>query len=877
MGFCLISSVSAMDIDDSDLLSDSNDLSGSDIASASDEISASDSNLNNVESEDISSSNDNSENEVLSTDYNVEDSNSEDDLNNQKPKNVLGASDLQSSALQATPKAKTKTSLVSSGSSVYRGNSFSVTLKNSGGKAIANQKVSFKIVGKTYTKTTNSNGVASLPINLLNGKYPIVCSFGGTSDYQASSLSLTLSVSARPTSLKANSNTVMRGNSFSVTLKDNSGKALANEKVKIKIGKATYTRTTSSSGIASLPINLYVKKYSIVCKYDGSKNYASSSLSLTLSVVKNPNSFSVKEIENAATNVKAYVLKNKKLPNTVNVGSRTLKISEFSYLASKAIKNLNSNNKNDIMLLSGISNPGSSTHSLKSTVYKAQYVDLAKNVVSAIESKKVPPSYASVKNTANKVVGSADFSLYTFAFAKILAFHKSDKYLPNYCTFESSAVESFSVKNPTTLRVYSTTIIRGDEFKVTLLDGKGNKLSSQKVTMTLGGKSYSLTTNQYGVASLSINLIPGKYSIVSSFAGSKTYKESKLTNTIVVKNSPSRFYINDIETAANALKSYVNSNGKLPSTVTVADTKLSISQFSYLMSKAVCNINAGTSVYKYIALPSGISNGNSTGNYLSATVYKAQYVDLSKRVVSYVESNKVPPSYAKVCSSSGSSLGNAEFQLYTFAFSKILVFHKSNKYLPNYCTFESSVVGNSIFNVPAYNGSGKIKYNASQFKNGLNEKNTETNLTKYLVGTGQSTITGSISNLASRLTKGLSSTEAKALAIYSYVRDEIDYSYYSDSRYGASGTLSQGSGNCVDQASLVVALCRASGIHARYSHAQGCTFSSGLVTGHVWAQILVNGVWYSADATSVRNNLGNIANWNTNSYNSLKHYAAVPF
>ena len=74
MGFCLISSVSAMDIDDSDLLSDSNDLSGSDIASASDEISASDSNLNNVESEDISSSNDNSENEVLSTDYNVEDS-----------------------------------------------------------------------------------------------------------------------------------------------------------------------------------------------------------------------------------------------------------------------------------------------------------------------------------------------------------------------------------------------------------------------------------------------------------------------------------------------------------------------------------------------------------------------------------------------------------------------------------------------------------------------------------------------------------------------------------------------------------------------------------------------------------------------------------
>ena len=875
MGFCLISSVSAMDINDSELLSDSNDLSGSSISIISNDISAEDSNLNSVESDNISSSNENSENEVLSTDYAVEDSALEYNLNNKNSKSVLGSSALQSSALQAT--TKTKTSLVASGSSVYRGNSFSVTLKTSAGKVLANQKVSFKIVGHTYNKTTNSNGVASLGINLVNGKYPVVCSFGGTSAYQASSISLTLSVSAKPTTLKANSTTVMRGTPFSVTLKDYSGKALANENVKIKVGKATYTKTTSSSGTASLTINLYVNKYSIVCTYSGSKNYASSTLSLTLSVVKNPNMFSIKEIENSANNVKAYVSQNKKLPNTVNVGSKTLKISEFSYLASKAINNLNSNNKNDIILLSGISNCGSSSHSLKSTVYKAQYVDLAKGVVSTIESKKVPPASATVKNTSNAVVGTADFSLYTFAFAKILAFHRSDKYLPNYCTFESSAVANSVEKNSTILKVNSTSLIRGDQFKVTLMDSKGKKLSNQKITLTAKGKSYSVTTDSNGVASLTINFIEGKYSINSSFAGSSVYKESKISSTVSVKNSSSRFYIEDIEAAANALKSYVNSNGKLPSTVTVANTKLSISQFSYLMSKSICNINSNVSIYKYISLPTGISNCNSSGDYISATIYKAQYVDLSKRVVSYIESNKVAPSYGKVCSSSGSSLGNAEFDLYTFAFAKILAFHKSDKYLPNYCTFDSAIVGNAEIPIIVVNGSGKIKYNSSQFKNGLNEKNTETNLTKYLVGTGQSTITSSISNLASRLTKGLSTTDAKALAIYNYVRDEIDYSYYADSRYGASGTLSNGYGNCVDQASLVVALCRASGIHARYAHAQGCTFSSGLVTGHVWAQVLVNGVWYTADATSSRNSMGNIVNWNTNSYYSLNKYAAVPF
>lgn len=886
MGFCLISSASALDIDDSDLLSDSNDLSSSSISSISDDISSSDSNgfdiegsdfneesseLSNMESENIGSSNENSQNEVLSTDYTVEDSDLDYDLSDKNSKNVLGSSTTDSSTLEATA----KTSLVPKSYTVYRGHYFSVTLKSSSGKTLANQKVGIKINDKVYNVTTNSNGVASLQINLKDGKYPILCTFAGTSSYKASSLSLNLTVSGKPTVLKETSATVMKGNSFSVTLKDNSGNVLANQKVGIKINNKVYYVTTNSNGVASLTINLNVNKYPIVCTYDGSNSYKSSKLSLNLSVVKNPNGFSLNEIKAAATNVKAYVLKNKKLPSTVTVGSRTLKISEFSYLASKAINNINSKNPYDIILLSGISNCGSSTHSLKSTIYKAQYVDLSKRVESYVESKKVPPTYGAVKNVNNKVVGYADFSLYTFAFSKVLAFHKTERYLPNYCTFDSSDVENSVPKKSTSLKVASTNITRGDAYKVTLVDASGNKLSNQKVSITINGKAYSKTTDSNGVAALDINLAGGKYSITSAYEGSKTYQGSKVTNTITVRNSSSRFYLADIEAAAANVKSYVNSKGQLPTTVTVANTKLSIAQFSYLMSKAVYNINAGSSVYKYITLPSGISKGNSSGNYLDATVYKAQYVDLSKRVGSYVESNKVPPVYAKVYSSSKVSLGNAEFDLYTFAFAKILYFHKTNGYLPNYCTFQSSAIGD--YNIPANISSGKIKANSSQFKNGLNEKNTETNLTKYLVGKGQSTITTSISNLANRLTKGLNSTDAKALAIYNYVRDEIDYSYYADSRYGASGTLSQGSGNCVDQASLVVALCRASGIPARYSHAQGCTFSSGLVTGHVWAQILVNGVWYSADATSVRNSLGNIKNWNTNSYYSLNKYALVPF
>ena len=64
MGFCLVSSAAAMDIDDSDSLSASDDISASSVSSA-DENLASDSSSSDLESSNAGASNVNSENEVL--------------------------------------------------------------------------------------------------------------------------------------------------------------------------------------------------------------------------------------------------------------------------------------------------------------------------------------------------------------------------------------------------------------------------------------------------------------------------------------------------------------------------------------------------------------------------------------------------------------------------------------------------------------------------------------------------------------------------------------------------------------------------------------------------------------------------------------------
>jgi transglutaminase-like putative cysteine protease len=73
-----------------------------------------------------------------------------------------------------------------------------------------------------------------------------------------------------------------------------------------------------------------------------------------------------------------------------------------------------------------------------------------------------------------------------------------------------------------------------------------------------------------------------------------------------------------------------------------------------------------------------------------------------------------------------------------------------------------------------------------------------------------------------------------------------------------------------------VALSRAAGIPARYVHGV-CKFNSGTWYGHVWAQLYVNGTWYSADAISYRNTFGAINNWDTSSWTLKGIYSELPF
>lgn len=138
-----------------------------------------------------------------------------------------------------------------------------------------------------------------------------------------------------------------------------------------------------------------------------------------------------------------------------------------------------------------------------------------------------------------------------------------------------------------------------------------------------------------------------------------------------------------------------------------------------------------------------------------------------------------------------------------------------------------------------------------------------------------------IASLASSLSLGTRSNYDRAVNIFYWVRDYVEYSFYYNTRYGAAGTLERLHGNCVDLSHLLVALARSAGVTARYKFGNCFFFMSQHWYGHVWVNFHVRGPgglkWYPVDASNNINDFGVIRNWNTSNFHLKGVYNKLPF
>ncbi len=775
-----------------------------------------------------------------------------------------GSSKYSKSSL--SQKVKVVSSLSGSNMNKYYGyvSAYTVTFyKNTG--PLVNTKVSFIVAGKTYTKTTNSNGVASLDVNLAPGNYSITA----VNPFSGEKLTNKIVVKKDTTKIShGSSSTYILPNhkySFTVTLKSKSGVLISGKKVTFTYNNKEVTTTTNANGKATITIPVLSKgTYSIRYMFDEDIFYYGSSASgklyvkdsttkLTGSDLKmkysDGSKFSVtlKNSNNKALanknvkltlNGKTYTVKtNTKGVAYLNVGALKPATYTVKYVYSSSGLKDYSYGSNKIVVSKQTATISARDLVMKyndGSVYKVTIKGKSGNLLKNTTVKFTINGKTYTKTTDSNGVAKLNIGL-------AIGYYTIKTSVSSTC-YQANAVSKHILVNGTKFSASELYVIPGNNvtYSVKLLDGKSNPIKNTNVKFTVNGKTYTKSTNSNGVAKVALGVLSdGDYTIKfsqGSYSGSsKIHVARSVTLSQIIASSKN-------------VKNYIEHNSKLPATVKVGSYTISTANYLYLASKAIVNLKSGNSgkiSIKNIKNPSNQGSSANLGNLNN-------YLAVAKKIISTADSKGQMPN------SVSSDVGNIGYNGWVYASARIAAFYGDEKVMPSYVTI-------------------KTLSSSSSTSSNLNSKNAISNLAAYLAATKNCQVNNSaIKSLVTKLTKGLTSDKAKANAIYNYVRDSISYSFYYDTKYGAVGTLNAKTGNCVDHSHLLAAMFRTAGLATRYVHGT-CTFSSGGTYGHVWTQVLIGDTWTVADATSSRNSLGKVVNWNTNSYTLKGYYAGISF
>ena len=170
-----------------------------------------------------------------------------------------------------------------------------VTLNDGQGNPLSGEEITVDLNGaKTYT--TDENGEVKIAVgSLVPDTYTVKISFAGNDNYLGSDATTEVTVKKATPKITASAKTFTfedKTKKYTVTLKDNNGKALKNTKVTVKCNGKSYTATTNSKGVATFKLSDITKgkkltkkaTYNAVISFAGDKYYNKVTKNVKLSV-----------------------------------------------------------------------------------------------------------------------------------------------------------------------------------------------------------------------------------------------------------------------------------------------------------------------------------------------------------------------------------------------------------------------------------------------------------------------------------------------------------------------------------------------------------------------------------------------------------------
>ena len=424
-------------------------------------------------------------------------------------------------------------------------------------------------------------------------------------------------------------------------------------------------------------------------------------------------------------------------------------------------------------------------------------------------------NHGAAPNYGTTELGQVKYSSLVYAFTRILAYYDSHGALPS--------------------TVYVNNFLSNPILTVTMMPSSTKTEGYKYIQYITSWLNYCPDCGHYG--SLLVNpkgVYEGEltcHDCDADFCGVTGWDKYPADNQLIRKSDSipvgqsngTSVTLAGILNAAVNTKGFIEANGQLPNYITIDNDRYTCAQALYLFSQAIVNINNKN--FSDIKVASASEPSRSCGTVIESTLNKTDYLDVCNRVAKFILNNELAPIYAS------SPVGQISYNELIDATSRILAYYK--------------------------------------------EHDNTLPLTVDIHNKGGST-TQTIAEKTASLIDGLTSDLAKATAIYNFVRDSIAYEFYYNTQKGADGTLAAGTGNCCDQAQLLVAMFRSAGLTTRFVHGY-CYFRSGSYYGHVWTQVYLNGEWVVADPTSGSNSLGKIVNWDTSSYTLNGIYDVLPF